>query len=205
MATINILSIGVAKQTPDQMVITININNLYNTYQGALSASELAYSSFIKAFEKEDFDTSGLQLEAYSIDEDYEYINNQRQLRGYKYNYRISYPMDLDFKRYQDLLKLVSYLDSKPILDLAYGIKDKQALRLLAIKDAIEKGQLQAEYIAKTLSGNLGKLTKIDLRNEPTVVYHSRAMMSESMDLAQMAVVPMEEEVTLSMDFQLEV
>lgn len=205
MATINIQATGKAKQAPDQMVVTIHLSNLYNSYKGALNASELAYETFLKAFEKAGFDKQQLFLESYGIDEDYEYVQEKRQLRGYKYRYRLRYTMDLDLARYQDFLKLAAKLDSDPLLDLHYGVKDHEGLRLLAIKDAIEKGNQQASFIATTLNASLGKLTKIDLRNEPVMIQRSRAMAMEASALSDMAVEPIEDEVTLAMDFHLEV
>lgn len=204
MTQLKILAAGKAKQTPDQMEITIFMDNLYNSYQGAFNASNLAYEGFIKEFKKAGFDEQQLFLESYGIDERYEYVEDKRQFLGYQYRYRLRHLMDLDLERYQKLLKVASNLDSKPTLDLDYTLKDREALQLRAIEDAIKKGYKQAEFIAKTLNKKVAKLVRVDLRNEPQFIYHENAMMKSRSAFADLAIAPIESAVELALDFELE-
>lgn len=204
MTKLKITAIGQAKLAPDQMEIFIQINNLYNSYQGALNASTIAYEEFVKAFEKADFDKTQLFLESYGIEERYEYLNDKRQFMGYEYLYQLRHTMDLDLPRYQELLKICSHLDSKPTLNVSYTLKDRKALQVLAIDDAIEKGYQQAHHIATTLNSQGLKLLAIDLRNEPDQMYRSRNMMLEKAALSDVAIRPIEEVITLAMDFEFE-
>ena len=98
----------------------------------------------------------------FSVDTEFDHEDNKRAFREYEANHGMRIVLPMDRELLDRLLGIVASGTSGAEFQLAFGVKDEQALRQKALTAAVEVAKLNAATLAAAAGVTLGKIVKIE-------------------------------------------
>lgn len=166
MRTIRVTGRGQLKLSPDTTRISISLQGLEQDYSEALRRSAEETAALQRLLFPFGFQAKELKTLDFSVDTEYESVQEQGVYRQRFAGYRFRHAMKLDFPsdnaRLGHLLYALANCPLQPELSLSYTVRDpekaKNELLALAVEDASEK----ARVLSKAAGTELLALQSID-------------------------------------------
>ena len=179
MRSIRVTGKGQLKLSPDTTRISISLQGLEQDYGEALRRSAEEAQALRRLLEGFGFREADLKTLDFSVDTEYESIQEQGVYRQRFAGYRYRQALKLDFPSDNDLLGRLLYALSRcelqPEFSLSYTVSDpekaKNELLALAVRDAAEK----AEVLSRAAGVELLALQSIDY-SQAALSFETRPM-----------------------------
>lgn len=152
---------------PDLIIVTLNLSALDQDYEKALSVAgmqieELRSSLLPLGFQKDQLKTksfhAGAQYESKrSRNGDY-----HKYFEGYKVTHGLKLEFDFDTKLLGRVLSAISKSGSEPEVNIAFGLRDREAACAFLLEDAAKSARRKAEILVKASGVSLGELISVN-------------------------------------------
>jgi len=109
-----------------------------------------------------------LKTSDYNLDYLTEYKNNEHVFIGYRASHKLYIEFPLDKELLNKVLNLVAQGNSKAKVNLDFSVRNKDAIREKALKQAVKVAQENAQLLATAAGVKLGKL--IEIEHDPLFV-----------------------------------
>jgi uncharacterized protein YggE len=194
--------------TPDQVRISLSINQQSMEYDEAVSTlnertTKLVQVLLKQEFAKEDIKTTGFNAQPY-----YEYQNGKRQQKGFSASQNLEVLFAYDQDRLVKVVKELSKADVEPNLNMSFLLSDKKeaTLKQELLEKAMDDAKTTAKVLAATQDKSLDGFAEIRYgagQATPQPMYRADAMMMKAeMDEGNFGgfeakSIPLREEVTV--------
>ncbi|MFW5888602.1 MAG: SIMPL domain-containing protein [Patescibacteria group bacterium] len=172
--TISFQGSGDVTATPDIARVTLGHSVTEENVADAQENNSEKINNVISKL-KDDFgiEDKDVKTANYSIRPQYDYIEGERQLRGYEVSQDVEVKIrDLD--RIKDILGFAGEVELNQVGNLSFDIDDKEELKEQARQEAIEEARKKADSLTDTLGVNLGKIVNFSegyQSDQPQPVY----------------------------------
>ncbi len=193
LRTIEMKGIGKISAKPDYVEILLYVDSFGKKYDEAFEEAGKNIQKLTKAVEGTGFKKTDLKTRDFELETVYDSVaktvyktkkvdgKNKREkeikyekvFKGYKVKHRLRFNFDFDMKKLAKVLTAFSECKAKPEMEIAFTVKDKDALNEELLAKASKDAKKRAETIITAAGAKLGKLLKVDY-NWPEHTYYSR-------------------------------
>jgi hypothetical protein len=172
--TISFQGSGEVVATPDIAKVALGHSITRDSVAEAQEVNSGKINSVISGL-KNDFgiEDKDIKTTNYSIRPQYDYVDGERQLRGYEVSQNIEVKIrDLD--KIKDVLGFAGEAELNQVGNLSFDIEDKEELKKEAREKAIQEARERADNLAGVLDVNLGKIVNFSegyQNDQPQPVY----------------------------------
>lgn len=169
---INVKGQGEKSFKPDQIVIDVNISDVYRSYDDALVKGEECVLEFLNEMKQFGFNFDDFKTTTYNIRDEVEYKNNVYKKIGVRYTRGLKLKFDYDMQRMAKIVEASSKLKNAPKINVKYGLKDTRKAEMDLYADAYENAKFQADIIAKSAGLKVVRCAKAGVEDNENS-YHS--------------------------------
>ena len=159
-AFIQVSAEGRVKAQPDQAEFNITFSSTELEAKQARKVIDKQLDQFLKALTDFDLESQSLDTSRARIHPEYDYVNNQRQLRAYRVLRSVNFKLN-QLNQMAPLVKLVSNIAIATLDDIRFGISDPSLLRDEALSNAMQSASRTAQLIAEGYNVKLGKIHRV--------------------------------------------
>lgn len=165
--TIRVTGKGKISVKPDTICMIMTLKDLYEDYEETLKESSKQLRVLQECFEKLGFNKTDLKTLSFNIDTNYERYRDKKdcwkeKFIGYEFEHETKIEFGLDNEMLGKVLKMLSACCVKPVIRIAYTVKDIDAIKNLMLERAISDSKYKAEIMTKAAGVKLGELVNID-------------------------------------------
>ena len=184
--TVSVSGQSTIKATPDKVGVYFSVEYSGKTSSEARDkvagiVKSLEDSLIAKGFNKKDIQTKG-----YNIYPEYDWINNQQKLKGYKATQSIV--LEIPKERFDDVGEVIDTgVDSGALINsinFELSQEKQNEYKAQAMKEAAEDAKIKAESVARGLNKRVGKLVSVSVSNFDYYPWRIYAAESGTMDVA---------------------
>jgi len=166
--TITVKGMGNVTAKPDLTIITMKLiteNPDYaETMERATKDAESIRQALISiGYEREALKTTDFKIrtetESY---QEYRTKNWLERFKGYSCTHELKLKFDFDMKRLGETINAISACGSKPKFQIAFSVKDKDAVSAELLENAVNNAKDKAAVLAKAADVQLGTIKRID-------------------------------------------
>lgn len=183
--TITVKGTGRVSVSPDTVILSMELVSRHKLYEKAMEAAAqsidmLQYSLICAGFEKNSLKTADFDVNA---DYDYEQNKNgvsRRVFKGYSVSHRLKLEFALESGCLTRALSAVNACPAHPELNIAFTVRDAEAVRDEMLAEAAANAKRNAETLCAASGCKLGSLLNIDYnRIELNIVSQTRYLMAD--------------------------
>lgn len=181
---INVKGLGEKKYRPDQIVLNINITNVYENYEKAVNNGEESVLCFLNKMKQFDLTFEDFKTVRYNIKDELKYCGHQNKKVGVRYERVLQLIMDFNIQKMSNIIEVSSKIKNAPCIDIKYGLKDTRTAEMELFADAYFNAKKQADLIANAAGLTVVKCIKTNVEDTCDNYYRSAsyqgAVMCES-------------------------
>lgn len=152
---------------PDTIRLSLNLEDVQESYQETLEQSAIQVELLKDCFEKLGFKRTDLKTVSFHIDTEYESYrdknNNWKQeFVGYKFMHALKIEFEADNKRLGQVLYALAHCKTTPEIRINYTIKDKESAKNELLANAVADSKEKAKVLANAAGVELGEIVTID-------------------------------------------
>lgn len=152
---------------PDLIIVTLSLSALDQDYEKAMSEAGVQIEKLRSSLLPLGFQKDQLKTESFYASAQYESkkIRNgdyQRYFEGYKVDHRLKLELDFDTKKLGRVLSAISKSGSEPEVNIAFGLRDREAACAFLLEDAAKNARRKAEILVKASGVSLGELISVN-------------------------------------------
>lgn len=165
--TITIKGVGRATIKPDFVILTLIVEAKEKKYACAVESAAKKIEKLNKSLEETGFEKESAKTLSYNVRANYSFAKDrkgqmQRQFDGYICTHRLKIEFDFDAEFLGNALSTISTSLANPQLDVAFTVKDKDAVNEELLSSAAINAKKKAEVLCNSSGASLGKLVTID-------------------------------------------
>ena len=162
--TIKVTGTASITGSPDWVVILFNINSSDYYYTKSVEQLAKQTEALKRDLMEAGFEKDALKTSSFHIGTDYEWVNNnsKKVFRGYVASHSLKIEFSFDKKVLNNLLNILGETRSEANFNIQFTIKDTEALKELALAEAVKNSKKKAELLTEAAGVSLGELLKID-------------------------------------------
>lgn len=165
--TIRVTGKGKISVRPDLICIIMTLRDIYESYEKSLKESSKQIKVLQDCFEEMEFERKDLKTLSFNIDTQYERYRDKKgcwkeKFLGYEFQHEIKVEFDLDNEMLGKVLKKLSMCDAKPLVRIAYTVKDIDRIKNIMLERAIRDSKGKAEVLTMAAGVKLGEIVNID-------------------------------------------
>lgn len=200
--TVDVSGEGIVTVVPDQATITVRVEHEGNNPKEVKQMNDRTVNEVFKFLKKAGIDEKYVQTEYLNLNKNYDY---NKKTYNYVANQTISIQLK-DLTKYETLMNGLLETGINRIQGIAFSSSLASQLESQARVKAIQQAKLKAEEYTAALGQSIGKAVHIsEFQNvqNPTPMYKSAMMMSDSEGSQTMAPGEMEIKVWVNVSFEL--
>jgi uncharacterized protein YggE len=164
---LTVKGIGNVAAKPDLVVITMNLTVTMPEYAQTMECAAKEIEAMRQALISIGYEQAALKTTDFNISTEYESYkdsngNYQRRFVGYKCSHALKLEFEFDMKRLGETLTAISTCGVTPEFQIAFSVKDKNAVSAALLESAISNAKEKAAIISKTAGVTLGAIQGID-------------------------------------------
>jgi len=164
---ITVKGIGNVTAKPDLIIITMNLSTITPTYELTMKKAtdeiELIRNALLSVgYERQDLKTTDFNIETQYDSYKDKAGNYQRRFSGYKCSHSLKLEFDLNIKQLGETLTAISTCGVSPEFQIAFSIKDKNAISEELLENAIMNAKEKAAILTKAAGVKLSTIQRID-------------------------------------------
>ena len=165
--TITVKGIGSAKAKPDLIVITMNLTAAMPDYNKAMELANMELESIREALVSAGHDKQDLKTTNFNVsieNESYKDAagNWRSKFIGYSCSHELKLEFDFDMKQLGKTLGAIAASKTNPTFQIAFSVKDKNAVQTDLLKSAVSNATAKAETLTQAMGVKLGDVQHID-------------------------------------------
>lgn len=165
MRTIQVKGTGKIKQKPDYIEITVNLSSADADYNAAFTASEKSLETLIQDLTAAGFKRDDLKTRNFSVDKQYESVNNngrfEQVFTGYRCTHGLVLYFDYENGRLSKTLDCLSKTKAKCEFNIVFTIKDKDSAKNTMLEKAVADAAAKAKTLTTASNVKLGDIQNI--------------------------------------------
>ena len=197
---------GNVSVNPDLIIITMSLTTSRFDYSQAMDRIAAKTESLRNALISIGYEGKKLKTTAFNINTKYESYKDSKgdwkqKFAGYSCSHDLKLEFDLDMKRFGETLGAISASTTSPQFQIAFSVKDKNAVQKELLERAVSNAADKAAILAKASGVTLGAIRHIDyswsevrLYSHTTTTFNKMALM-ESKESFSMDIEPEDIEV----------
>lgn len=164
---ITVKGIGSVKLKPDLIVITMSLTTTTPDYNKTMELANLELEAVREALVAIGHDGQSLKTTDFNVrteNESYKDAagNWKQKFKGYSCSHELKLEFDFDMKQLGKTLNAISVSKVNPQFQIAFSIKDKNAVQTDLLKNAVSNAKAKAETLTKAIDVTLGDVQNID-------------------------------------------
>lgn len=185
------------KVAPDQAWATVSVETRDVKAPEARRLGAAAMTSVTAALRKTGLDTNAIQTVGFSLQPEYEYVNNRQRMKGFVVSNMVQVRID-DVSRVADVLDAVGGLSlptssTVTIAGLRFDLKNRAGVEREALKTAVEDAMARAKAMAAGGGLSLGRTLRIEESGSaPQPKFNEPYMMARQSQMAESVATPIE-------------
>lgn len=168
---INVMGQGEKSYKPNQIVLDINISNVYKNYEDALVKGEESVLEFLKKMQTFGFGLEDFKTVNYQIRDEILFKKDKREKVGVRYTRGLNLKFDYDIKRMSEIIETSSKLKNAPQIKIGYRYKDTKTAEMELFADAYQNAKNQADIIANAAGLKVVRCARTNIENENNDYY----------------------------------
>jgi len=160
LAYIQVSAEGMVKAQPDQAEFNITFSSTELEAEQARKVLDKQLGRFLKALADFDLESQSLDTSQARIHPEYDYVNNQRQLKAYRVVRSINFKLN-QLKQMAPLVKLISNITIATLDNIRFSRSDPSFLKNEALSNAMQSATRTAKLIADEYNVKLGKIHRV--------------------------------------------
>lgn len=165
--TITVKGTGKLSVKPDYTVISLSLHSVNKVYAKAMEKASESIEALRGALEAVGFDRETLKTTYFNVGTEYgsrrdKNGNYQQYFVGYAVNQGLSLEFDFDTARLADTLGAIAACVAEPQLNIAFTVKDKDAVSTALLEAACANAREKAKTLARASKVKLGDLLTVD-------------------------------------------
>ena len=166
MRTIRVTGKGTLKLRPDTTRISISLEGLFPEYSETLRRSSEDTERIKDLLARFGFESSELKTLHFSVDTEYEGVQEQgvyrQRFAGYRFRHQMKLEFPSDNERLGKVLYALANCSVKPEFRLSYTVKDPEAAKNELLGRAVADAREKAAVLTRAGGLNLGAIQSID-------------------------------------------
>lgn len=169
--TLFVRGIGIVEVEPDQVILTFSARALRPSAAEAMAEQARQIARANEVLQDFGIPTRDIQTQQLSLREEWEYVQNERVLRGYVAEQRVQVVVD-DLNRVGALIDaLVQEAGIESIQNIRFNRKDRQTAAIEALKAAYKHAESRAQALAAAAGLELiGPVSITDETSDPATL-----------------------------------
>lgn len=164
--TVTVKGEGSISRKPDQAVLDLNLEELDEDYGRAMARAAEDLNRLKQALEPSGF-SQDLKTSQFSVTTQYRSDTDPegRYLQvfdGYLVRHALKLELDFDRQVLAEVISLITGTDTKPRIDIRFGVKDQAQVSEELLKSASQNARRRAAVLAEASGVSLGRLLRID-------------------------------------------
>lgn len=164
---ITVKGIGNVKAKPDYIVINLTIDAVDKRYSRAVEIASMRVDELRRSLESVGFPEDSLKTVDFRINVNYEYKYNKKGMSEQKPNgfccvNRLKLDFDFDNDKLVKAVDAITKSVADPKLNLAFTVKDEEAVKDELLKSAGQNARRRAEILCDASGGKLGNLVTVN-------------------------------------------
>ena len=155
---------GITSALPELLIINIPVSAQAVEYQACVSKLTSTYNRLEQEIEKAGYKKETLKNSGFSINEKYSYNGQTRVKDGYSGNMNIQMELEYTDQSMNDMIEVLAMPEFNFGFSLSYKLtkEQKNELASLALKEAVNDAQRQAETMAAAIGKKLGTVLEMN-------------------------------------------
>lgn len=158
---------GSISAKPDQIRLQLDLSGAEKSYEKTMEASAKATRQLQDCLQQEGFAREEIKTCSFSISDKYERIRDEngdwRQVpAGYEFHHGLKVEFAADSRRLGEVLRALGKCSARPEFQVAYTVRDPEALKNELIRQATEDSTRKARVLAEASGVNLGPVMTIE-------------------------------------------
>lgn len=178
---INVNGQGEKSFKPDQIMLNVNISNVYSNYEEALIKGEECVLEFLELMKQFGFSFEDFKTVNYQIRDEIEYKGNEHKKVGVRYTRGLNLKFDYDILKMSKMIEVSSKLKSAPKINVRYGLKNTKKAEMELFSDAYLNAKMQADIIASAAGLKVVKCAKTSISENSHNYYSKTSYEGEKM------------------------
>lgn len=165
--TITVKGTGKLSLTPDTVVVSLTVRSIDKEYDKSMEKAAKMIASLRSAAADAGFRHDDLKTTNFNVCTEYESIhdgngNYRNVFKGYSCIHGLKLEFDFDTHTLSRVLAAVCRCIAEPELNVAFTVKDKDAVSRELLRNAAQSAREKAEILAEASGVCLGALTAVD-------------------------------------------
>lgn len=172
---------------PDLIIMTIAVETKKEEYKETVDTASEQINALKAAFEAAGFQRDSLKTTDFSVNTEYENIQDghswRRVFSGYKCMHQLKVEFDLDMERLDKAISAISGCGSSPQFEIIFSVKNKNDASERLLAEAVANARRKAEVLAEAAGVVLGDIVSINYnRNDIAFRSETRVMRAVNFD-----------------------
>ena len=165
--TITVKGIGKLCLKPDQVVISLTLENVHADYDAAMDEAAKHLEKLRGAMTEIGFAKDDLKTASFNVGTEYEserdqFGNHKRIFVGYQVTHGLKLEFAFDSLRLSKVLGAIAACIAEPELHVQFTIKDREAVNAALLESACANAKAKAEILTRAAGVTLCELISID-------------------------------------------
>ncbi|MCI5913759.1 MAG: SIMPL domain-containing protein [Christensenella sp.] len=165
--TITVKGVGSATAKPDYVIISMTLDAQDMKYEKAMELAAVHLEQLKASLAGTGFDKEALKTTNFNVRTDYQNEQDgngtwKNVFNGYIVSHSLKIAFDFDAKRLPQTLGAIADCVAKPVLSIAFTVKDPTGVKEELLKSAAENARRTAEILCEASNEKLGRLVAID-------------------------------------------
>ncbi|MBE6753749.1 MAG: DUF541 domain-containing protein [Ruminococcaceae bacterium] len=178
--TITVKGTGRVSAAPDTVEITVTLESRSKDYDKATEQAADRIDKLTDALVSAGFEEGGIKTTSFNVNTEYEYVHddtgrNRREFVGYMCMHVVMLRFPMDTERLAKAIAAITGSGVQPMLNIAFTVKDGEAVRDRLLCDAAANARSKAEILCRAAGTELGELVSINYHWEDRGMYSPTA------------------------------
>lgn len=160
--TITVKGTGRMNIAPDQIEINIELRAVENSAETAVKECSAKLKAVTGALTVNGFDEDEIKTGSFNVSPEYEWNERGgRNQTGFCCSHTLNVKFSLDIERLRKVMDAISSCEGDPIFDVAFTVKDTEAVREDLLRLAADNARQKAKVLCEASGVKLGELVSI--------------------------------------------
>jgi len=165
--TITVKGTGKVSARPDYVVLTMHLQSRAMEYAKAMDAAALQIEQLQQSLKEAGFEKESVKTTNFNVRTDYDNVQRKngtyaRKFNGFVCEHHLKAEFDFDSDRLAQTLAAATECPAGPELNVAFTVKDTDAVKEELLRAAAENARRKAELLCEASGVKLGKLVTIN-------------------------------------------
>ncbi len=168
---------GYVTTEPDMVTLSFNVEAKVRDYEDCLRALNSRADDLRQSMSASGLARAQLKTSAFNVRVETQYKGGQHIFAGYSASHRMQIELPVDKELLNQVLRHIAHGHSGAKIELAFSVRDKDALRKKVLTQAVKTAKENAETLASAAGVKLGKLVQMDYGWAEVHIYDREASM----------------------------